>query len=80
MSQVSLEEVNSIIGSVEAAYYALVLKGIYVPKLRSKVINARYLLDLMLERAFFVETSIVKLGIPLKKISSLDLYEELLKL
>jgi hypothetical protein len=43
-------------------------------------INVKYLLDLMLERAFLIETNIVKIGIPLKKVSSLDLYEEFFNL
>ncbi len=47
---VSIKEANEAIGSIESAYYALILKGIYMPRLSSKAITSKYLLGIAIDK------------------------------
>lgn len=49
-----------------------------MPKIHSKIISAKYLLNVLLNKIFTIKTCDIKVGTPLKKLSSLELYDELL--
>lgn len=75
--QFSRSDANQLIPSVESAYYGLILKGKYLPKITSSIITSEYLLNLIFEKLYVPNVKDIKIGYLLRPIKKDDLLEEL---
>lgn len=62
MESFSLNEINSLLGTVKNLYDALILKGLYLPKETSSIITSKYLYGVLNGDYYSVKQEGVKIG------------------
>lgn len=73
----SRKEANQLIPSVESAYYGLILKGYYLPKITSSIISSDYLLKVLFDKYFGLKSESISIGILLKSVKKYEILMEL---
>ncbi|CAD8176141.1 unnamed protein product [Paramecium pentaurelia] len=74
---ITIEEANRLVGSLKSSYTGLVLKGYYLPKLKSACITSEYSLGVALMRVFICQAKDIKIAYLIKQAKKIDLYREL---
>ncbi|CAD8201974.1 unnamed protein product [Paramecium pentaurelia] len=71
---ISIQQANAAVGSLDSAYYSLIIKGFYIPKRQCAAITTEYLFKIMTNKVFRIASSDIKIGQLLKQVQKLDLW------
>lgn len=73
----SRTDANQLIPSVESAYYGLVIKGKYLPRIKSSIITADYLLGVLFDTIYVPEIKEISIGVLLRSVKKYEILEAL---